>query len=130
VKNQLILMTASGTTGGIIAFLFGEWSDLLTLFIFVLALDYLSGLGGAIVSGQGLSSAVGMRGIIKKFAIIAIIVLGNLLDQVGGTDFIMVSFIWFFLANEILSIIENYGKMGLPLPDKLKQFITVLRGER
>jgi toxin secretion/phage lysis holin len=130
VKNQLILMTASGTTGGIIAFLFGGWSDLLTLFIFVLLLDYLSGLGGAIVSGQGLSSAVGMRGIIKKFAIIAIIVLGNLLDQVGGTDFIMVSFIWFFLANEILSIIENYGKMGLPLPDKLKQFITVLRGER
>jgi toxin secretion/phage lysis holin len=130
VKNQFIMMSVSGATGGIFGFMFGGWSDLLTLFIFVLLLDYLSGLGASIISGQGLSSRVGMIGIIKKFAIVFIIVLGNLLDQVGGTSFIMVSFIWFFMANEIVSIIENYGKMNLPLPDKLKEIITVLRGQK
>jgi toxin secretion/phage lysis holin len=127
MKNQLLLMTLSGSTGGVIGFLFGGWSQLLTLFFFILILDYLSGVGGAIVSGKGLSSAEGMKGIIKKFAIVLIIILGNFVDQVAGTDFIMMGFIFFFMANELLSIVENYGKMGLPLPDKIKDIITILR---
>jgi len=127
VKNQLLFMSISGSAGGVVGFLFGGWSQLLTLFFFILILDYLSGVGGAIVSGKGLSSAEGMKGIIKKFAIVLIIILGNLLDQFMGTEFIMMGFIFFFMANELLSITENYGKMGLPLPDKLKNIIETLR---
>jgi len=127
VKNQLVFMTSSGIAGGIISFMFGGWSDMLTLFIFVLLLDYLAGVGAAIISGEGLSSKIGMFGIIKKFGVVAIIVLGNLLDQVGNTDFIMMSFLWFFIANELVSITENYGRMGLPLPDYIQKIIKVLK---
>ena len=127
MKNQFILMTTSGITGGLISFMFGGWSEMLTLFIFVLVLDYLAGIGASIISGQGLSSRVGMFGIIKKFGVVAIIVLGNLLDQVGNTDFIMMSFLWFFIANELVSITENYGRMGLPLPDHIQKMIKVLK---
>jgi toxin secretion/phage lysis holin len=129
MNNQLMLMTTSGAVGGIVAFLFGRWSELLTLFIFVIILDYLAGVAAAIISGQGLSSKVGMIGIVKKFGIVAIIVLGNLLDQVGGTDFIMMSFLWFFIANELVSITENYGRMGLPLPENIQKMIQVLRNK-
>ena len=113
--------------GGAVSFLFGGWSALLSLFFFVIILDYLSGVGAAIISGQGLSSAIGYRGLVKKFFMVLIIALSHQIDRVMGTDLIMYGSLYFFIANELISIVENYGRMGLPLPQRLKGMIKVLK---
>jgi len=100
---------------------------LLNLFFFVIVLDYISGLSAAIISGQGLSSAIGYKGLIKKFLIVCVIALSHQIDKVMGTDLIMYGSLYFFIANELISIIENYGRMGLPLPQRLKGVIKVLK---
>ena len=113
--------------GTIISFMFGGWTALLSLFFFVIILDYISGLGAAIISGQGLSSAIGYRGLVKKFFMVLIIALSHQIDRVMGTDVIMYGSLYFFIANELISIVENYGRMGLPLPQRLKGIIKVLK---
>jgi len=100
---------------------------LLSLFLFVIVLDYISGLGASIIEGKGLSSAVGFKGLIKKFAIILIIALTYQIDKALGMDVIMSGTIYFFLANELISVVENYGRMGLPLPDQIKKMIKILK---
>lgn len=113
--------------GGAITFLFGEWSQLLSLFLFVIILDYISGLSASVIEGKGLNSAVGYKGLIKKFAIILIIALSYQIDKALGLDVIMSGTIYFFLANELISVVENYGRMGLPLPDQIKKVIQILK---
>ena len=125
--KQHILNGIVALLGGAITFLFGGWSALLSLFFFVIVLDYLSGIGAAVISGQGLSSAVGFKGLIKKFATVAIVALSHQIDGVMGTDVIMYGSLYFFIANELISIVENYGRMGLPLPQRLKGIIKVLK---
>jgi toxin secretion/phage lysis holin len=125
--KQNIISSATAITGGMIAFMMGEWSQLLTLFLFIVVLDYVSGLGASIVEGKGLSSAVGYKGLIKKFAVILIIALAHQIDKALGMEMIMSGAIYFFLANELISVIENYGRMGLPLPPQIKKVIQILK---
>ena len=115
--------------GVICAYLFGGWTPVLGLLFFVIVLDYISGLGAAIISGEGLSSRVGFKGLIKKFAIVAIVALSYRLDEVLGTAVIMYGSIYFFVANELISIMENYGRMGLPLPPTIKKIISIFRNK-
>lgn len=125
--KQNIVNGVASLIGGAITFLFGEWSDLLSLFLFVVLLDYVSGISASIVEGKGLNSAVGFKGLIKKFSIIFIIALAYQIDKALGMDLIMAGTIYFFLANELISVVENYGRMGLPLPNQLKKIIQVLK---
>jgi len=125
--KQHLLNSCVAVIGAIVSFMFGGWSALLSLFFFVLILDYVSGLGAAIISGQGLSSAIGYRGLVKKFFMVLIIALSHQIDRVMGTDMIMYGSLYFFIANELISIVENYGRMGLPLPQRLKGIIKVLK---
>lgn len=119
-----------GAVGCVISLLFGEWSELLTLLFFAIIIDYLTGVGGAIINGNGLSSAIGYKGIIKKFAIVLIVVLSYQLDKTLGLQVIMSGTIYFFLANELISIVENYGKMNLPLPPQIKNIIHILKEKK
>ena len=125
--KQHLLNSSVAVIGAIVSFMFGGWTALLSLFFFVLILDYVSGLGAAIISGQGLSSAIGYRGLVKKFFMVLIIALSHQIDRVMGTDMIMYGSLYFFIANELISIVENYGRMGLPLPQRLKGIIKVLK---
>jgi toxin secretion/phage lysis holin len=125
--KQNILNAVVAVLGALVSYLFGGWTPLLGLFFFVIVLDYLSGLGAAIISGQGLSSSIGFKGLVKKFAIVAIVALSFQLDVVLGTAVIMHGSLYFFICNELISIIENYGRMGLPLPPALKRIIHVLK---
>jgi len=125
--KQHLLNGFVAVIGAIVSFMFGGWSALLSLFFFVLILDYVSGLGAAIISGQGLSSAIGYRGLVKKFFMVLVIALSHQIDRVMGTDMIMYGSLYFFVANELISIVENYGRMGLPLPQRLKGIIKVLK---
>jgi toxin secretion/phage lysis holin len=125
--KQNILNATVAVLGALVSYLFGGWTPLLSLFFFVIVLDYLSGLGAAIISGQGLSSSIGFKGLIKKFAIVAVVALSFQLDIVLGTSVIMYGSLYFFICNEIISIIENYGRMKLPLPSIAKKIMKILK---
>lgn len=116
-----------GSAGAVITYFFGGWNDLLSLFLFVIVIDYVSGIFASIIEGKGLSSEVGFKGLLKKFAMIAVIALAHRADVALDMDMLMYGAVFFYLANELLSITENYGRMGLPMPDKVKSLIQVLR---
>ena len=93
--------------------------------------DYLTGVLAAGQQGK-LSSAQGFKGILKKLLIFLVVGIGHLLDQslLGGSGEPMRSaMIFFYLSNEGLSIIENMGTLGVPIPKRLRQIVEELGEE-
>ena len=118
----------SATIGGIVGFLFGELDGLLTALLTVIVIDYATGLVCAKIK-RNLSSATGFKGIAKKGFMLSIVVIANIIDtQVikSGSAF-RSAVICFYLANESISILENAGYIGVPLPKKLKDILIQLR---
>lgn len=94
-----------------------------------IVLDYVSGVIKAYVTKQ-LSSQIGFRGILKKVAILIIVMLSVLVDRVtGDTGAIRTLVIYYFVANEGLSIIENLGQAGVPIPQSIKKSLKALKKE-
>lgn len=92
-------------------------------------LDYISGVIKAYITKQ-LSSQIGFRGIVKKVAILIIVMLAVLVDRVtGDTGAIRTLVIYYFVANEGLSIIENLGQAGVPIPQSIKKALKALKKE-
>ncbi len=118
----------SATIGGIVGFLFGELDGLLIALLTVIVIDYATGLVCAKIK-RNLSSATGFKGIAKKGFMLSIVVIANIIDtQVikSGSAF-RSAVICFYLANESISILENAGNIGVPLPKKLKDILIQLR---
>lgn len=121
---------AAGATGIFAAFLtyaYGGWSELLGFFLLVVTLDYVTGLIASLKEKKGLNSEIGFWGLAKKGLMLLIILIGHRLDVLFGTDVIMTGAIYFYLANELISITENYGRLGLPLPERIKELIAILK---
>ena len=94
-----------------------------------IVLDYVSGVTKAYVTKQ-LSSQTGFRGIVKKVAALMIVMLAVLVDRVTGeTGAIRTLVIYYFVANEGLSIIENLGQAGVPIPQSIKKALKALKKE-
>jgi len=76
-----------------------------------------------------LSSDIGRRGIAKKVGMFIVVAVCNILDQLGGLGepILRTVAIWWYLANEALSIVENLGEVGVPIPGRLRQALAVLR---
>jgi len=116
-------------SGAAASFLFGGWTQLLSILLVFVALDYVFGVAAAAKEGK-LSSAVGAWGIPKKVAIFAIVAVAHLVDTaLGDAHLFRDMAIFFYLANELLSLIENAGRLGAPIPPGLKQAVEVLRGK-
>jgi toxin secretion/phage lysis holin len=113
--------------GTVISFSFGLWTESLTFLLVVMAIDYLTGIVAAVREGSGLNSNIGFWGLFKKALILLVMVLAHRIDVLLNIDVVMGSAIYFYIANELLSIIENYGRIGLPLPDRLRRIVQVLR---
>ena len=115
--------------GALINYLFGGWNQVLQILLFFVVLDYITGvIAGAIE--KKLSSAVGAKGIAKKTLIFIVVAVAHQLDIVIGKGSVLMDMAsFFYLANELLSIFENVGRSGLPLPDQLKQAVEVLKGK-
>jgi toxin secretion/phage lysis holin len=124
--KQVAANSGIAFAGSVLTYLFGGWSQLLVLFCFVVVMDYITGLMAAVIE-KNVSSAVGYKGLIKKFGMFLIVALSFQLDKYMQTDVIMAGAILFFLANELVSIVENYGRIGLPLPPQLKNVIKILK---
>jgi toxin secretion/phage lysis holin len=129
--NQILFNTMAGASASLLTYAFGGWSDLLGFFLLVIVIDYITGVSASLKEGKGLNSEVGFWGLCKKVLMLVVIALAHRADIVMDTEILMIGAIYFYLANELISITENYGRLGLPLPDNIKKLIAVLkdRGE-
>ena len=125
-----------GIVGGFIASLFGGWdAALITLLIFM-GIDYLTGL---IVAGVfhnsektpngTLESRAGWKGLCRKGVTLLVVLVACRLDLVTGANFIRDAVVIGFIANETISIVENAGLMGVPIPAVITRAIEVLKNK-
>lgn len=120
--------TVAGVTGAIVAFAFGKWSEALTFLLVVIVADIITGVSASFNEGRGLSSAVGSVGLAKKGLMLLVIILAHRIDILLELDAVVISAaVYFYIANELISITENLGRIGLPLPDKLRDIIDILK---
>jgi toxin secretion/phage lysis holin len=128
MKNLINFITSTLLTT-VVYFLGGFDIALKCLLIFIL-FDYLTGLCKAI-HNKKVNSSIGAKGIIKKVGYLIVVAMSVLLDQVvGNTGAIRSLVIYFFVANEGISILENWGSMGLPLPKKIFDVLEQIRIEK
>ncbi|MET3657809.1 phage holin family protein [Sporosarcina psychrophila] len=118
---------------GLLTLMFGEWSALLTILVALVAIDFATGMTAASLDG-GLKSKIGMIGIARKVFIFAMVAVAHLIDLLlvesgfESTELVMTMVIVFYAVNEILSITENAGRIGLPVPEQIKSAIEILKG--
>lgn len=127
MKTIFNFITGTVLTG--VLYLLGGWDIALQTLLIVIVIDYISGICKAIYNKK-LNSKVGIKGIIKKFAYLLTVALAVELDKItGGTGAIRTLVIYFFVANDGISILENLGGMGIPLPNKLTEVLEQLRDD-
>ena len=113
--------------GGRLGWFLGGWDGLLYALIAFVAVDYVTGVMCA-VADQKLSSEVGFRGICRKVLIFVLVGIANILDvQIIGTGSVLrTAVIFFYLSNEGVSLLENASRLGLPVPEKLREILAQL----
>ena len=129
MKNVIgVIKTAIIAFGAAVGAFIGRADGLLIGLISLCVADYITGVVAAAVNHR-LNSAVGFRGIAKKLFMFTLVGVGNVIDvnALAGTAVLRSAIICFYLANEALSIIENAGEIGLPVPKKLKQLLDNLK---
>ena len=110
-------------------YLLGGVDVALQCLLVMIILDYISGIASAIYN-KNLDSKIGLKGILKKFMYLVIVCVSVIIDKiVGKTSVVRTLVIYFFVANDGLSIIENMGKMGIPLPKKLIDTLNQLKNK-
>ena len=128
MRFDTIIKTLSGAVGAVVGFLYGEITGLFIAITALMALDYITGILCGIAA-KALSSEVGFRGLVTKLMVLVIIAVGHLIDTyiIGTGSALMTAVILFFAANEGISILENAAKLGLPIPQKLRDILEQLR---
>ena len=128
------ICTTVGIIGGYLASLFGGWNAALGALLICMAIDYVTGLIVAGVfhaspksQGGGLESMAGWKGLARKFVTLMIVLVAHEMDVLLGISYVRDTVIIGFCANEIISILENAGLMGLPIPAVLSEAIDQLR---
>ena len=117
--------------GGILGCIFGGFNSLIYALTAFVALDYITGVLLAI-RDKKISSEVGYRGIVRKFLIFLIVSMGNIMDNyvLGTGSTLRTLVVMFYLTNEGISILENAGQLGLPIPKRLREAIEKLNNNR
>lgn len=132
MKNMIL--TILGIISGGISSLLGGWDAALVTLLIFMGVDYVTGL---IVAGVfhnsektatgTLESRAGWKGLCRKGVTLLVVLVACRLDIVIGSNFIRDSVVIAFIANETLSIIENAGLMGIPIPAVITKAIDVLK---
>lgn len=127
-------MVIIGIVGSFVASLFGGWDSALTTLLIFMGVDYITGLIVAGVfhnSGKSktgtLESRAGWKGLCRKGMTLLMVLIACRLDLVMGTSFVRDAVVIAYIVNECISIIENAGLMGLPIPAALTKAIDVLK---
>lgn len=113
--------------GGWLGWFLGGCDGLLYALVLFVVVDYITGVMCA-ANDHKLSSEVGFRGICRKVLIFLLVGIGHVLDaQIIGTGSVLrTAVIFFYLSNEGVSLLENAGHLGLPIPEKLKVVLEQL----
>lgn len=127
--NDVLKSVVSGIIG-IAGFLIGEFDGLYKALLMLIIADYITGVIVAIVKKQ-LSSEVGAKGIAKKILMLIVVAVANVLDVqiIGGGAGLRNITIIFYAANEVISLLENTGKLGLPYPPKLLDVLEQIKNK-
>ena len=128
VVNSIQLIVTA--LGGYVGWFLGGFDGFLYALIAFVVIDYLTGIMVAVLEKK-LSSEVGFRGIFKKVLIFTMVGIGNIVDVylIKNGSVIRTAVVFFYLSNEGISIMENTGKIGLPIPEKLKKVLEQLNKE-
>ena len=127
MKWDKIVASFIATFGTVATYLWGGTDEILILLITLMSLDYLLGTMCG-YKEQSLSSEIGFKGILKKVTILIIVAVGVTVDKAtGGQGLIRSMVILFYAGLEGISIIENAGRMGVPIPEKLKDALIQLK---
>ena len=120
----------AGIGGGLASYLWGGWSALLQVLVIFIILDYVIGVIVAAMYGE-LNSKVGFKGIAKKVMILVLVAAAHSIDKITAGDgtFIRDAVIFFYIANELLSILETVGRTNLPIPSVLKKAVETLNNK-
>lgn len=130
------ICTVTGITGSVIAGFFGGWTSGMTTLLICMIVDYITGLIVAGVFGQSpksktgaLESKAGWKGLCRKCMTMLFVLVAYRLDLALGTAYIRDAVVIGFICNEVISIIENAGIMGLPVPKQISKAIELLKNK-
>lgn len=136
MKDRIITFASVGAIGSTIASLFGGWSNDLTTLLIFMTIDFITGL---VVAGifkkskksknGALQSKIGFIGLAKKVMILFLVLVGYRLDLLFGSNYIKTALVIAFICNETISITENAGLMGVPIPKPIKNAIDILKSK-
>lgn len=131
MDKESIFSSIIAALGTLFTYMFGGWDIGLQVLFFCMILDYITGLMCG-SKDNALSSSRGFQGLKKKFTVIIILILAVLLDRLLGQGWIFRTLvIYFYIAMEGISIIENAIKLGVPVPEQLKNKLIQLQdGEK
>jgi len=131
MKSAALALT--GIAGSMAANALGGWDAAMQTLVAFMAMDFATGLMAAGIfkkskgtGSGGLSSRKGFKGLARKSVQLLFVIIGHRLDATLGTDFVRTAVIIAYTANETISIAENAGLMGMPLPLPIKKAIDVL----
>lgn len=134
IKEKICALIGMG--GSLIASLFGGWDAALVTLLIFMGIDYVTGLivaGVFHASGKtatgALESHAGWKGLCKKGMTLLVVLVACRLDLMMGSNFIRDAVVIAFVANETISIIENAGLMGIPIPAVIIRAIEVLKNQ-
>ncbi len=133
---KITICTAVGLVGSLISDLFGGWTADMTTLIICMGVDFVMGLAIALVFKKspktmtgGLDSKSCFRGLCKKCVMLMFVLIAYRLDVSLGTSYIKTAAVIGFIANELISITENAGIMGIPLPKPITKAIEMLKNK-
>ncbi len=121
------LQVAITAVGCWLGYFVGGVDGLMTALFVLMVLDYVTGVMCAVIDRE-LSSSVGFRGIFKKVLILMLVGVAHIVDLhvVGTGEALRSAVICFYLSNEGVSVLENAGHLGLPIPERLKAILAQL----
>ena len=115
--------------GTIIIWMFGGIDIAMQCLLWAIVIDYISGLIKAYCT-KTLDSKIGFKGLLKKVGILCIVCIAVIVDRITGeSGAIRTVVIYYFVANEGLSVVENLAIAGLPIPDTIKRALKALKKE-
>lgn len=129
-----LICTAMGLMGAAAAWAFGGWDSALTALVICMAVDYISGSTVALVfhksrktESGAYNSAYGLKGLCKKGLMLLFVVVAVQADRLLGADYVRDAVCIGFCVNEMLSIVENLGLAGVPLPQAVVKALEQLQ---
>ena len=132
------IIKGTAALAGAVAGLFGGWSPVLTILVVMMGIDYVTGVLAAITGHSdktdhgGLSSKAGFVGIARKGIVMLIVLLATLLDRALGNQTMVFqsATVFYYIANEGLSVLENAARMGVPFPAQVKRALEGMKEEK